>query len=284
MKLTNPVRNYPRAAVLVALILMVVGTGGCKKLQARDLLNKGVAAFKNAQYDAAIEDFKKAKELDPDLVNARLYLATAYATQYIPGAPSAENVNRGLAAIQEYKDVLSNEKTKDNLNAIDGIGSILFQMSGSPYDPKKFEESKTYHKRHIELKPDDPEPYYWVGVIDWTLAFRGNAELRAAYNRDSTKKPVKDTEPLPAQLRQDYAAKYNDLIQEGLQSLEKAIQLRPDYDDAMAYLNLIYRRKADTVETEQEREQLLQRADALVDKVKEIKQRKLEKGPEQQSE
>lgn len=280
MKHTNLVRISPRAAALAALVVIVLGTGGCNKLKARDLLNKGVAAFKNGQYDAAIEDFKEAKKLDPDLLNARLYLATAYASQYIPGAPSAENVNRGNAAVQEYKEVLEKRGNQDNLNAIDGIGSILFQMGGVPYDPKKFEESKTYHKRHIALKPDDPDPYYWVGVIDWTVAFRANAEIRALYNRDSGKKPLKDTEPLPPQLRQEYAGKYGELIQEGAQSLEKAIQLRPDYDDAMAYLNLIYRRKADMVEAEQEREQMLEKADALVDRVKEIKQKKLEATPQ----
>lgn len=279
MKLTNSFRNYPRAAALAALILMAIVTGGCQKLKARDQLNKGVAAFKNGQYDAAVENFKTAKELDPDLLNARLYLATAQATQYIPGAPSAENIKHATAAIAEYKEILDNEKTKDNLGAIDGLGSILFQMAGTPYDPKKFEDSKAYHKRHIELQPNDPEPYYWIGVIDWTLAFRGNAEMRAAYNRDS-KKPVKDTDPLPPQLRKEYTDKYGALIDEGAQSLEKAMQLRPDYDDAMAYLNLIYRRKADTVETEQERDDLLAKADALVDKVKEIKQKKLEKGEE----
>ena len=45
----------------------------------------------------SIEDFKQAKELDPTLMNARLYLATAYATEYIPGAPSDENVRVGPA-------------------------------------------------------------------------------------------------------------------------------------------------------------------------------------------
>lgn len=276
MKLTNWIRIFPRAAALVALVVLMLGTAGCNKLKARDLLNKGVAAFKNGQYDEAIEHFKEAKNLDPNLLNARLYLATAYASQYIPGAPSAENVNRGKAAIQEYTEVLEKPGNQDNLNAIDGIGSILFQMAGVPYDTKKFEESKTYHKRHIELKPDDPEPYYWIGVIDWTLAFRANTEIRLAYNRETGKKPLKDIEPLPPQLRQEYAAKYGELVEEGAQSLEKAIQLRSDYDDAMAYLNLIYRRKADMVETEQERELMLDKADALVEKVKAIKQKKLD--------
>ncbi len=284
MKLNASVRMARRATALGALaavVLLVMGTAGCNKLRARDLLNKGVASFKNGQYDDAVEKFKEAKELDPDLLNARLYLATAYASQYIPGAPSEENVNRGKQAIAEYLEILA--KDANNLNAIDGIGSILFQMAGQPYDPKKFEESKKYHQKHIQRKAEDPEPYYWVGVIDWTLSFRANAEMRAGYNKSNIRKQVKDTDPLPAKVREEYAAKYAALVEEGIQSLERAIKLRPDYDDAMAYLNLLYRRKADVVGTEQERAELLKQADDLVDKVKEIKQKKLEAPAQQPS-
>jgi len=255
-------------------VILAAGVSGCNKLKARDLLNKGVAAFKNAQYDAAIEDFKQAKDLDPGLMNARLYLATAYASQYIPGAPSDQNVRLGNQAVEEFKEVLSIDP--NNLSAIDGIGSILFQMAGTPYDPKKFEESKSYHLKHIQQKPSDPEPYYWIGVIDWTLAFRANGELRAAYNKDHVTKQVKDTDPLPAALRSEYGAKYGPLIEEGISNLQKAIELKPDYDDAMAYLNLLYRRKADMVESAEERAALLKQADDLVDKVKEIKQKRAE--------
>src|ERR1700687_6209470 len=140
----------------VAMLLLVFGVTGCNKLKARDLLNKGVASLKNGQYDAAIEDFKEARDLDPTLLNARLYLATAYASQYIPGAPSEENIRHGNEAIAEFKGVL--EKDPKNLSAIDGIGSILFQMGGQPFDPKKFEESQMYHQKHTEIKPQDPKP------------------------------------------------------------------------------------------------------------------------------
>ncbi|MBZ5539410.1 MAG: hypothetical protein LAN61_02705 [Acidobacteriia bacterium] len=279
MKLTEWVRIGRRATVLAALVFFAMGTAGCNKLKARDLLNKGVASFKAGQYDAAIEQFKQAKEADPTLLNARLYLATAYASTYIPGAPSDENVNRGKQAISEYQQVL--DINPNNLSAIDGIGSILFQMAGQPYDPKKFEESKSFHQKHIQIKPDDPEPYYWVGVIDWTLAFRANAEMRATYNRDNVRKQIKDTDPLPPAIRQDYASKYATMIDEGIKSLQQASTLRADYDDALAYLNLLYRRKADVVETEQERDDLLKQADDLVDKVKEIKQRKLDQQSQQ---
>ena len=264
--------SFRRAASLVALLLFACGLSGCDKLKARDLLNKGVAAFKNGQYDAAVEDFKQAKDLDPSLLNARLYLATAYASQYIPGAPSEQNKNIGKQAIAEFKDILGSNP--DNLSAVDGIGSILFQMAGTPYDPKLFEESKTYHQKHIQLKPEDPEPYYWIGVIDWTLAFRANGELRKDYNEKNIKKQVKDTDPLPAAIRADYLSKYGSLIDEGISDPQKAISLRPDYDDAMAYLNLLYRRKADTVTSADERASLQKQADDLVDKVKEVKQKR----------
>jgi len=263
-----------RAVALASVLIVAVAASGCNKLKARDLLNKGVAAFKNGQSDAAIENFKEAKEADPDLLNARLYLATAYASLYIPGAPSAENTARGNQAIAEFKEVL--DKDPNNLSAIDGIGSILFQMAGQPFDEKRFEESKTYHQRHIQIKPEDPEPYYWIGVIDWTLAFRGNGEMRVAYNKDNIKKQVKDTDPLPASVRTQYASKYGPLIDEGISDLQKAISVKPDYDDAMAYLNLLYRRKADMVESADERNNFLKQADDLVDKVKEIKQRRAE--------
>jgi hypothetical protein len=44
----------------------------------------------------------------------------------------------------------------------------------------------------------------------------------------------------------------------------------------MTYLNLLYRRKADTVESTAERDQLTKEADDLLDKVKEIKQKRAE--------
>lgn len=269
------VRTVRRTASLAALLILTFGVSGCNKLKARDLLNKGVAAFKAGQSDAAIEDFKRAKEADPALMNARVYLATAYASLYIPGAPSPENKARGEQAIKEFKEILDIDQ--NNLSAIDGIGSLLFQMAGTPpVDTKGFEESKTYHQRHIQIKPDDPEPYYWIGVIDWTLAFRGNGEMRLDYNKNNIKKQVKEADPLPASVRTEYAAKFGPLVEEGIGDLQKAISLRPDYDDAMAYLGLLYRRKADMVESADERASLQKQADDLLDKIKEIKQKRLE--------
>jgi tetratricopeptide (TPR) repeat protein len=262
------------ALLIVATVAAGFGASGCSKLKARDLLNKGVASYRDGKFDAAIEDFKQAKALDPTLMNARLYLATAYATQYIPGAPSEENIRMGDQAIKEFQEVLSIDP--NNISAIDGIGSILYNMAGTPFTRSKFEESKTYQLKHISLHPEDPEPYYWVGAIDWTLSYRTNLELRGQYNLAHARKPIKDDDPLPPDVREEYSKQCGDLIDEGIRNLNKAIELRPDYDDAMAYLNLMLRRKADEVASSDERASLLKQADALVDKAKEIKQKRME--------
>ncbi len=259
---------------LVAVLATMFGAAGCNKLKARDLLNKGVAAFKNGQYDSSIEDFKQAKDLDPTLLNARLYLATAYATEYIPGAPSDDNVRVGQQAVSEFQDVLTVDS--GNLSALDGLGSMLYNMAGTPFDPDKYNQSKQYHQKHIQLKPDDPEPFYWVGVIDWTLAYRGNAEARQAYNIQNQKKQLKESDPLPDKVRDQFTQQYGSLVDEGMNMLQKATELRPDYADAMAYQSLLLRQKADMVDSST-RASLEKQADDLLDKVKDIKQKAAEK-------
>jgi len=265
--------SHSRLFLFAVLAAALVSAAGCSKLRARDQLNKGVQAFKAAQYDAAIEHFKTAKDLDPSLMNARLYLAAAYTSQYIPGAPSQENINMGNQAIQEYQSILQDQP--DNLSAIDGLGSLYFNMGANPFDEKKFLESKAFHQKHIQIHPEDPEPYYWIGVIDWTLAFRANKELRADYNK-TAKKPIKDIDPLPPALVSKFQEQEGATVDEGIENLNKAIELRPDYDDAMAYLNLLYRQKADLETSTEARDADFQKADDLVDKVKAIKQKKME--------
>lgn len=267
--------HKPHTRLLLAVVFAALAvSGGCDKLRARDKLNKGVQAFKGGQFDNAVEDFKQAKDLDPTLLNARLYLATAYANQYIPGAPSPENLRMGQQAIEEFQQVL--DKDPKNLAAIDGIGSILYNMAGGPpFDPKKMEDSKNFHKKHIEIQPADPEPYYWIGVIDWSMAFRGNKDMREEFNR-TAKKSVKDTDPMPAALAAKFQEKYGALIDEGIKNLQQATEHKTDYDDAMAYLNLLYRQKADTESTVAAHDADTKLADELVDKVKAIKQKKME--------
>ncbi len=252
-----------KLVAIAASVIVVLATTGCNKLRARDDLNKGVAAYKNARYEQAIDRFKEAVALDPSLQNAKLYLATAYAQQYIPGVDSPENLQNANAAIEQYKNVL--DQDPKNVNSIKGIAYLYLQM-------KKFDDAKQYYRKAIDLDPNDPEAYYSVGVIDWTEAYQPRMEERAKLGLRPDE-PLKDKK-VCAQLRDQHSA----VIQEGLDALNKAIQLRQDYDDAMAYMNLLYREKADReCDEPDQRAADLKTADEWVDKTMAAKKAKAEK-------
>src|SRR6476646_3418849 len=212
-------------------LLMIAGTG-CDKLKARDQLNKGVTSYKNAKYEEAIDHFQKAVSLDPSLLNARLYLATAFAQQYIPGVDAEDNNRMGQNAIDQYSAVL--ERDPKNINSVKGIAYLYLQM-------KKFEDAKTYYRKAIALDPNDPEPYYSVAVIDWTQSYQPRMEERAKAGLKPDEWLMKDKSN--KKVCEDLRAKNSAVIEDGIAELEKALQLRPDYDDAMAYRNLLSRER-----------------------------------------
>jgi len=262
-----------RLVTLAAVALALFSSTGCSKLRARDQLNKGVTAYKNAKYEEAIDHFQQAVALDPSLINAKMYLATAFAQQYIPGADTPDNNKMAEQAIEQYQKVLDMNPPRDQkVNAAKGIAYLYLNM-------KKFDDAKKYYRIAGEVDPNDPEPYYSVGVIDWTACYQPRMEERAKLGMkpDENLNPKnKDQKKVCEQLK----AKNEPLIQEGIDSLNKAIQLRPDYDDAMAYLNLMYREKAD-VECDDlaARQQDLKTADHWVDQTLITKKAKAEKQP-----
>ena len=253
--------------VVFAAALALLATTSCAKLEARDHLNKGVQAFKNAKYELAIDHFQQSVALDPSLVNARLYLATALAQQYIPGADTPDNNKFAEQAIEQYKIVL--DKDAKNINSIKGIAYLYLQM-------KNFDLAKDFYKRASNADPNDPEPYYSVAVIDWTQTYQPRQEERA-------KLGMKPEDSLPAKDKKVCAAlreKNTPDVEEGIANLNKALQLRPDYDDAMAYMNLMYRERADIqCDDKAAYDADLKTADDWVDRTMAVKKAKAEKQP-----
>ena len=248
-----------KSRVYLAVVLLACAaltSASCTKLRARDQLNKGVHAYRSAQFQQAIGFFRTAIELDPTLLNAKLYLATAFASQYIPGGESEENIKMGETAIKEFGEVLKDDP--QNVNSLFGIASIYYNM-------KKFDEAKEYQRRVIQVEPNNPDPYYWIGVIDWAIAYSHNQSVR------NDLRLVDAMKPLPRREREELAEKNSAVVKEGIESLEKAIEIRPNYSDAMAYLNLLFRQRADLQEEAPAREEDIKLADSWMQKSLELK-------------
>jgi Tfp pilus assembly protein PilF len=256
-----------RNVFLVAAVagLTVLATS-CAKLKARDSLNKGVQAFKNAQYPQAVERFKTAVELDPQFDTARLYLATAYMQQYIPGAESPENMQMATAAQEQFQKVL--DQNPKNELAIASIASLLF-------NEKKLDDAKQWYEKLVSVNPKNKEAYYTLGVIAWTKTFQPRMEVRAKLGmRPEDPGPIKDKKA-----REELAARNGPVVEEGLKNLDKALQLDPEYDDAMAYQNLLLREKADLEDSAEAYKKDTEAADNWVQKSLETRKIKAERKP-----
>ncbi len=181
--------------------------------------------------------------------------------------------------IPEFKEVLAIDP--QNLTAIDGMASILYKMapmeSSSPHlDLSEIEESKSYRKKHTEIRPSDPEPYYWIAAIDETIAGDGEFEFHPTWSMNS--RQPDDDQPLSEDSRRKFAEKYRTTIAEGIEYSNKAIGLRPEYYDALGCLSSLYWLKADTEPSAELRAADLERSNQLARQSEGMKGKKT--GPE----
>jgi tetratricopeptide (TPR) repeat protein len=196
-------------------------------------LNKGAAAYRGARYDEAIAHFQKAMELAPDEPLAKSYLATALSQNVAPGLDTPENLKTAQQAIDLFRQYLAVRPHDVN---------TMKQIAAVEYSIKKLDDAKAWQKKVLAEDPKDPEAAYTIGVIDWTVAHQNALmALQTAGFTDDGEGNAK----APSSVLEFIKAQNGALVEEGLHYLSQAVEIRPNYDDAMAYLNLIYRRKAD---------------------------------------
>ena len=228
--------------MLAFLAILALAATSCAKLQARDNLNKGVSAFRDTHYEKAVDYFKKAVELDPDLTTAELYLATAYAQQFVPGGRDDNNAKNAKLAVDTFEDVLKRDPS--NVSAVAGLASIY-------QNTNDFKKAHEYYGKYASLDSNNAVPYYAIGSLDWIIVY------------DKNNPPPEEEQ--------------GKIIDEGLGSLDKALALNPDYEDAMTYKNLLYREKARLAGNEDDKKRLTAQADEWFNKALETRKKNAEK-------
>jgi tetratricopeptide (TPR) repeat protein len=259
-------RTFTSVSALLMLVLLALASTACEKLKARDHLNKGVHAFRNANYPEAVEHFKQAIELDPTFSTSRLYLANAYMVQYIPGAESPENLRMAEAAHDQFLQVLNQDP--NNTVALASIALLYFNQ-------KKFEEAQEWYNKLITVDPSNKEAHYTLGVIAWTKSFEPRMAARAKLGmRPEDPGPIRDRK-----VREELKAEHLPVIEEGMHHLNRALEIDNEYDDAMAYLNLLYRERADLHDAVEAYKSDIETADNWVQKTLETKKIKAARVP-----
>jgi TonB family protein len=257
-----------RVSVILFLSLTALLAQPVAPVDSRGWINKGVQEFKSARYQDATESFQKAVDLDPNNVAAHLYLGTAWMSQYIPGAESPVNTDIANNAEVEFGHVLQTDP--NNTTALSSIASLRYQQAqGMPdLDQKirKLDESASWYEMLIAADPQNKRAYYSLGVIDWVKWY-------APYMRARTDLGMRPEQPgpLPNPARQQLKTEYSSMIEHGISTLEKALQLDPQYSDAMAYMNLLIRERADLADSPEQYRSETELADQWVQKALDAK-------------
>lgn len=195
----------------------------------------GMEALNKKDYTEAIAHLEKAIDLNPQNCMAELNVGEAYAQLYKPDVDDKQNSDLGDLAVRHYSNVADCGSSRmSTVKAAKGLASLYVKM-------KKFDEAKQVYANPSGFDPDDPQPHYWIAVIDWVEA----SQVRQAQQAKLGMKPgeilaVKNVEVCGKVSDANYSN-----VDEGINQLNKALELDPLLEDAMNYMNLLYRERAE---------------------------------------
>jgi tetratricopeptide (TPR) repeat protein len=200
------------------------------KASARNAVNEGVQAFRQAHYEDAIAHFEQAIANDPDLVVARMYLAATYLQVFEPGVDTPENVIWATKALDQYSEILRSNPS--DIESLKGVAYLKLQLNN-------FQEARETYAKAIALDPGDPELLYAAAVANWSNASQDIEAEKAKLDAES------EYSLILSDSCSDVRAKSLAIVDSGIAMLNKAMSLRKDYVDAMTYLNKLYVLRAD---------------------------------------
>jgi tetratricopeptide (TPR) repeat protein len=222
-------RFFFTAGLLACLAIAGVAQDEAKA-SARNEVSEGVDAFRQAHYEDAIARFKQAVAFDPDLVVARMYLAATYLQEFQPGVDTPENVILATSALEQYSEILRSNPS--DVASLKGLAYLKLQLNN-------FDEAKQTYAKAIALDPTDPELLYAAAVANWSNA-NGGIEAEKAKLDAETEYSLILSDACP-----DARTRFLPEIDSAIAMLNKAISLRKDYIDAMTYMDMLYRSRAE---------------------------------------
>jgi tetratricopeptide (TPR) repeat protein len=236
-------RHRQRAAAAAFFLLAVLAGSGCNKIKSKQQIKLGNEYLKAAQYQTALAAYQEALRLDPSETRLHKHIGIAYMGLYQPGSKHPKDLEYSQKAIDHLKTYV--EHYPDDQKVLEYLVSMYLNtdryddaiafyqneiLKRNPKDSKAmqsvamlyfkkgdFDNGVLWLKKRLEFEGTNPEVYYLIGVQAWDRSYN-----------------FPDLDP----------ALRAKIVDEGLQSLNKAVELKPDYFEAVSYINLLYREKA----------------------------------------
>jgi tetratricopeptide (TPR) repeat protein len=280
---TPAVRTLSRVAAALLVAVLAVSLAGCNRFKARQLIRQGNTYFKEQLYEDALKKYQEAKELDPNEVKLDKFLAMGYMALYNPGSTHPKDQEALEKAIEHFKKYLAvkpdDEKASKFLmttymnaqkydDAIEYFkdfiqkhpaDSAAVQTVAMLYARKgDFENSMVWQRKRAELEPTNAEVFYTMGVTAWDKSYNSVPDAMAGEVRRG-------------------------IVDEGMKNLDKALELKPDYFEAMFYVNLLYREMAKLENDPAKKAELAAKADEWQKKGLEVRKQAQEKARQEQA-
>ena len=230
------------AFAVLALALTVIGQESAKPSDWNGWMEKGGSDSRSGRFAEAVVDFQQAIDLNPDHPALRVALASAYMAQYVPDSTKPENLALAERARAEYGLVLQNDPR--NIVALRTLGSLSLQQAQTLPEANrlnKLDDARDWFHRVIEVDAQAKDALYSLGLADW---FRFSPDWMAARAQLGLK--PEDSGPLPdAAVRQALITKYGGAIDRAVTNLRAALELDPEYADALVTMASVARVRAD---------------------------------------
>ena len=217
------------AVIASSLALTARAQGGA------GLMKLGEAAYNRGDYQEAAKQFASAVQLEPDNLKARLLLANTLLQQYIPGTDAASPlVTARAGAVSRSPGARPRQQAGHRRH-----------VEPADRTPSSFAEAHDWALKAIQADATDKFAYYTAGFLDWSMTYPDYAGARAAAGMKPQDPGIIPDASLRLKVRTDHMAQ----IEDGFRMLQIALQLDPDYSDAMAYMNLLCRIEAGIVDS-----------------------------------
>ncbi len=231
-----------RMLCLLGALTLSLGLLGCEKVKARSEIKTANDAYEHEDYANALMHYVRARQIDPSFPDLDRMIGYSQIGMYVPDDKSPKNEQHADAAIAELtrylkkrpddriaRDALINMYLNANRTsqAIDYFRNYLAQHPADLDAVKSiatlyakqgnFNESLNWYQKITLLDSKNPEAFYIFGVV--------------CYEKVHKNPPADDNEKMA-------------IIGKGKDALQHAIDMKRDYFEAMAYLNLLWREQA----------------------------------------
>jgi tetratricopeptide (TPR) repeat protein len=225
-------------------------------------------AYEKEDYANALVHYTTARRIDPSFADLDRMIGYSQIGLYIPDDKSPQNEQHADQAIVELNKYL--QKRPDDRIARDALINMYLNANRTSQAIDYFRNYLASHQADLDAvksiatlyakQGDFNESLNWYQKI--TLLDAGNPESFYIYGVVCYEKVAKNP---PADVAQKL-----DIIEKGKAALQHAIDMKADYFEAMAYLNLLWRQQA-LVETDPVKAQAdVAQADAIRNKAVDI--------------